>query len=133
MTADLKDVTLSLGELDAGAPAVAHTLFSLLYAELRRIASARLRNESPGHTLSATALTHEAWFGLEAQTRTRGTSRAHFLAVASTLMRRILVDHARAKRADKRDAPMVTFSEAEMLLDVSGTLDVRKRSANPSF
>ena len=124
MTPDLDDVTLWLGELDAGAPEAAHTLFSMLYAELRRIASARLRSESPGHTLSATALAHEAWFGLAAQTRTRWTSRAHFLAVASTLMRRILVDHARAKRADKRDAPMVTFSEAELLLDGSDAPDV---------
>lgn len=124
MNPDLVDVTLWLGELDAGAPEAAHTLFSMLYADLRRIASARLRGESPGHTLSATALSHEAWFALAAQTRTRWTSRAHFLAVASTLMRRILVDHARSKRAGKRDAPMVTLSEAESLLDVAHGPDV---------
>ena len=89
----------------------ANGLFELLYADLRGIASARLWRERPGHTLSATALAHEAWFALAAQTRTHWQSRSHFLAVASTLMRRILVDHARSKHADKRDAVMVTLTD----------------------
>lgn len=112
MNAELVGVTQWLGELDAGSPAAANQLFALLYDELRRIASARLRRESPGHTLSATALAHEAWFALAAQTRTQWQSRNHFLAVASTMMRRILVSHARAKQADKRDAVMVTLTDA---------------------
>ena len=65
----LTSVTQWLGELDAGSPEAANELFALLYDELRRIASARLRRESPGHTLSATALAHEAWFALAAQMR----------------------------------------------------------------
>ena len=112
MTTDLAGVTQWLGELDKGSPDAANTLFALLYDELRRIATARLRRESPGHTLSATALAHEAWFALAVQTRTQWQSRSHFLAVASTMMRRILVNHARGKRADKRDAVMVTLSDA---------------------
>ena len=107
----LTSVTQWLGELDAGSPEAANELFALLYAELRRIASARLRRESPGHTLSATALAHEAWFALAAQTRTHWQGRSHFLAVASTMMRRILVDHARGKRSDKRGAVMVTLTD----------------------
>ena len=100
-----------VGEPAADSPE-ADELFAQLYDELRRIASARLRREGPGHTLSATALTHEAWFALAAQTRTRWQGRSHFLAVASTMMRRILVDHARGKHADKRDAVMVTLTDA---------------------
>lgn len=111
MKPDLASVTQWLSELDAGSPEAANGLFALLYADLRGIASARLWRERPGHTLSATALAHEAWFALAAQTRTHWQSRSHFLAVASTLMRRILVDHARSKRADKRDAVMVTLTD----------------------
>ena len=58
----------------------------------------------------ATALTHEAWFRLSAQTRTAWKSRGHFLAVASTMMRRILVNHAEARRAAKRDADLVPLT-----------------------
>jgi RNA polymerase sigma factor (TIGR02999 family) len=72
-----------------------------------------MRKELPGHTLSATALTHEAWFRMNEQTRTQWTGRSHFLAVASTVMRRILVHHAVAKRAEKRDAALVSMTHAE--------------------
>ena len=98
-------------------PEAANVLFTLPCDELRQTASARLRRESPGHTLSATALAHEAWFSLASQTRTRWTSRSHFLAVASTLMRRILVDYARGIQADRRDAVLLTLTEAHGLLD----------------
>lgn len=89
-------------------------LASALYDELRRCASGQLRHERPDHTLSATALTHEAWLRLAEQTRTRWQSRGHFLAVASIMMRRILVTHATARKAAKRDAALVplTLSEA---------------------
>ena len=111
MKPDMVSVTQWLSQHDAGSPEAANGLFELLYADLRGIASARLWRERPGHTLSATALAHEAWFALAAQTRTHWQSRSHFLAVASTLMRRILVDHARSKHADKRDAVMVTLTD----------------------
>lgn len=104
------EVTQWLAQIDARDPAVAQRLFELLYNELRRLARSHLRREDPGHTLSATALTHEAWFRLAAQTRTNWQSRGHFLAVASTMMRRILVNHAEARRAAKRGADLVPLT-----------------------
>jgi RNA polymerase sigma factor (TIGR02999 family) len=104
------EVTQWLAQIDARDPAVAQRLFELLYNELRRLARSHLRREDPGHTLSATALTHEAWFRLSAQTRTEWKNRGHFLAVASTMMRRILVNHAEARRAAKREAELVPLT-----------------------
>ena len=104
------DVTQWLAQIDASDPAVATQLFEMLYGELRRLARSHLRREDPGHTLSATALTHEAWFRLSAQTRTEWKNRGHFLAVASTMMRRILVNHAEARRAAKREAELVPLT-----------------------
>lgn len=75
--------------------------FEQVYAELRRIAAAKLARESPGHTLDATALVHEAWLKL-AGASVEWRDRTHFLRTAATAMRRVLVDHARAKAADKR-------------------------------
>lgn len=106
----LSEVTQWLAQFDAADPAVAPRLFELLYDELRRMARSQLRRENPGHTLSATALTHEAWFRLSAQTRTQWKNRSHFLAVASTMMRRILVNHAQAHRAAKREAELVPLT-----------------------
>jgi RNA polymerase sigma-70 factor, ECF subfamily len=77
-----------------------------LYAELKRCAAAQMRRESSAHTLSATALTHEAWLRLSAQDRVQWQSRSHYLGVASLMMRRILVNHALAKQAAKRDAEL---------------------------
>jgi RNA polymerase sigma factor (TIGR02999 family) len=76
-----------------------------------------LRRENPGHTLSATGLAHEAWFRMAEQTRTQWRNRNHFLAVASTMMRRILVNHELARRADKRDVELVpvTLSGLEQI------------------
>jgi RNA polymerase sigma-70 factor (ECF subfamily) len=88
-----------------------------LYEDLHRCAAAQMRRESPGHTLSATALTHEAWMRLAEQTRTQWTGRSHFLGVAALMMRRILVTHAQAKQAAKRDAQLValTLTEAQQV------------------
>ncbi len=115
--ADPLDVTVWLRELGQASPGASSQLFELLYDELRRIARAQLRRENPGHTLSATALAHEAWFRMAEQTRTQWQNRGHFLAVASTMMRRILVNHELAKRAGKRDAELVpvTLSGLEQI------------------
>jgi RNA polymerase sigma factor (TIGR02999 family) len=96
---------------------VGSELFALLYDDLYRMARGQMRKEHPGHTLSATALTHEAWFRMSEQTRTQWAGRSHFLAVASTAMRRILVHHAAAKQADKRAAVLVSLTLGE---DVAG-------------
>lgn len=117
--ADAAELTLwlqSLGDAQAGASS---QLFERLYDELRRLAHAHLRRENPGHTLCATGLAHEAWFRMAAQNRTPWRNRSHFLAVASTMMRRILVNHELARRTAKRDAELVavTLSGLEALPD----------------
>jgi len=96
---DVTDLLLSWRQGDAAA---LDRLIPLVYDELRHVASRRLRGESPGHTLQATALVHEVYLRLVDVDRMTVTSRAHFLGVAATLMRQILVDHARRQRADKR-------------------------------
>jgi RNA polymerase sigma factor (TIGR02999 family) len=108
--ADSSDVTQWLQQLGASSPQASSQLFELLYDELRRMARMHLRRENPGHTLSATSLAHEAWFRMADQTRTHWQNRNHFLAVASTMMRRILVNHELARRADKRDAELVAVT-----------------------
>lgn len=75
---------------------------SLVYPELKRIAHRRLRRERPGHTLQTTALIHEAYLRLAGQENAQWRNRAHFLAVSGEIMRRILVDYARAERREKR-------------------------------
>ena len=77
-------------------------LVPLLYEDLRRLAVGYMRRESPGHSLQPTALVHEAYVRLIDQRQVHWRNRAHFFGVAAGIMRRILVDHARSRRADKR-------------------------------
>jgi RNA polymerase sigma factor (TIGR02999 family) len=125
------EITQWLESLDANpgerlAATTVNQLFSMLYGELKRQANAQMRREYAGHTLSATALTHEAWERLAAQTRTQWTSRSHFLAMASIMMRRILVNHAIAKQTLKRDMPLVslTLTEAQQVAGDAGSQSV---------
>ena len=89
-------------------------LLPLVYDELRRLAHYHLRNERPGHTLQTTALVHEAYFRLVGQDLPEWESRAHFFAIAAQLMRQILVDYARRRRASKRGSGvcMLTLDDA---------------------
>jgi RNA polymerase sigma-70 factor, ECF subfamily len=96
------EVTALLAELGSRGPAAVDRLMSILYDELRRIASRQLRGERPDHTLETTALVHEAYVKLVGLDRISWQNRAHFLAVASQAMRRVLVDHAVSRRAQKR-------------------------------
>ena len=123
---DPQTVTRWLGELDAGDRRAVDALFALLYDELKRSAARHLRHEAPGHTLSTTGLAHEAWLRLAEQTRTRWASRSHFLGTASIMMRRILVNHALARRAAKRDARLVplTLTEAQQVAGDGAAADV---------
>ena len=93
-------------------PHPAEDVDSLLYSELRALAADFLRRERPDHTLQATALVHEAWMRLSVQDDSRWGNRAQFFALAAQAMRRVLVDHARRRRADKRggDARRVTLA-----------------------
>ena len=95
------DVTRMLREWSAGDASAADRLLPLVYAELRRIAAGYLRRERTGHTLQPTALVNEAWLRLGNQA-SPWQNRAHFLGVAAGAMRRVLVDHARRRQAQKR-------------------------------
>lgn len=106
MREETAEITHWLEQLGADTPDAAAQVYTLLYRELRRVAGSHMRREAADHTLSATALVHEAWFRLSAQNRTEWRNRGHFLAIASTMMRRILVDHALAARAAKRDGEL---------------------------
>jgi RNA polymerase sigma factor (TIGR02999 family) len=88
----------------AGDGAALEALLPLVYDEMRRQARRALRRERSGHTLQPTALVHEAFLRLIDQRRVRVESRAHFFGVAARVMRRVLVDHARARAATKRGA-----------------------------
>lgn len=103
-------VTELLAAWGAGDTGASDALVPLVYEELRRQARRALRREGEGHTLQATALVHEAWLRLDGQHDARWESRSHFLAVAAQTMRRVLVDHARARRAQKRGGGEVQIS-----------------------
>ena len=92
------------GEGDAKA---ADRLMPLVYAELRKRAAAYLRRERPGHTLQPTALVHEAYLRMAGQDRAAWKNRAQFFGVAACMMRRILVDHARALNMAKRAGRLI--------------------------
>ena len=99
---DPEAITEALCAIRNGAPDAMARLAPLVYEQLKRIAHRHLRAEPVGHTLSTTALVHEAYLKLVDQTRVGWQDRGHFYAVASGAMRRILVDHARRYRAARR-------------------------------
>jgi RNA polymerase sigma factor (TIGR02999 family) len=129
--ANAAEVTQWLQTLEAGDRGAVNSLFAALYGELKRQAQLQMRKESAGHTLSATALTHEAWFRLTEQSRTQWKSRGHFLGMASIMMRRILVNHAVARQAAKREAQLVslTLSEAGQVAGSDGADVVKLHDA----
>ncbi len=100
--AQSQGLTELLHEASNGNVEALNRLFPLVYDGLRRIAARRLRPEREGHTLSTTALVHEAYLKLVDQTRVQWQSRAHFYAVASHAMRRILITYGKRHRAGKR-------------------------------
>jgi RNA polymerase sigma factor (TIGR02999 family) len=85
-------------------------LFAAIYPELKRVAAIRMQGESPGHTLQPTALVSEVYLQLVKQHSVTWQNRAHFLAIASEAMRRILVDQARARHAEKRGSGAIVIS-----------------------
>ncbi len=113
------DVTRLLGECREGGKDALDRVLPLVYEELRTLAERSLRRESPGHTLQATALVNEAWLRLVDQREQNWENRSHFLAIAATAMRRILVNHARDRRALKRggDRQRETLFEAAALFE----------------
>ena len=116
MNEQADDVTQMLLAWSAGETGAEEGLFPLVYEELKRIARRYLRQERDGHTLQPTALVHEAYLRLVDQTRVTWQNRAQFYGVAATMMRRILVNHARAHTAGKRGgaAERLSLEEANI-------------------
>ncbi len=108
------DITGLLLSLSQGHHEALDTLMPIVYDDLRRVAHRQLRGERPGHTLNTTALVHETYLRLVHVDQVQWQDRAHFMAVAARVMRRILVDYARARRRDKRggDAVRVPLIDA---------------------
>jgi RNA polymerase sigma factor (TIGR02999 family) len=99
----MTDVTRILSAIDQGDPHAAEALLPLIYGELRKLAAEKLARESPGLTLQATALVHEAYLRLvDVEKAQHWDSRGHFFAAAAEAMRRILIDQARHKQSQKR-------------------------------
>jgi RNA polymerase sigma factor (TIGR02999 family) len=119
------DVTTLLDAWSQGDSSALDRLIPIVYDDLRRVAGRRLRLEREGHTLSATALVHEAYLRLMGQQPSRLENRSHFFAVASELMRRILVDHARRRAASKRGGGAVRLTlDPAMVPGASPDLDL---------
>jgi RNA polymerase sigma factor (TIGR02999 family) len=116
MVSAAADVTTLLNRLADGDQDAAAQLVPLIYTELRRTAARRLRQERAGHTLQATALVHEVYLKLAGQLNARWQNRNQFFAVASQLMRRILVDYARAQQRVRRGGRQQKVSLDEVLL-----------------
>jgi len=110
----MSELTSIFAEIAAGAPQAAEKLFPLVYDELRRLAGAKMANESPTHTLGATALVHEAYLRLVGEQQFE--NRGHFFAAAAEAMRRILVDRARERKSLKRggDRHRLRFDELHL-------------------
>ena len=117
--ASQQEVTRLLVRLTDGDRGVLDDLLPVVYGELRRLAASYLRKERVGHTLQPTALVHEAYMRLVDQTQVQWQNRAHFFGVAAQMMRRILVDHARGRQAEKRGGEYQKLSLDENI-DVSG-------------
>jgi len=114
------DVTQILQQIESGDPSAAEELLPLVYEELRKLAAAKMSGESPGHTLNATALVHEAYIRLVDGRRVIDwNNRGHFFAAAAEAMRRILVEHARQKNSLKSggDRQRVELSESALRIE----------------
>jgi RNA polymerase sigma factor (TIGR02999 family) len=107
-------ITQLLADASNGDQAALDALLPVVYNELRKLADHYLQQERPDHTLQATALVHEAYLRLVDQTNISWQNRAHFFSVAAQVMRHILVDHARAHKAEKRGG-----GEPEISLDAA--------------
>jgi len=129
----MSDATLLLTAVEKGDPVAAEQLLNLLYEELRRLATSKMAHEAPGQTLQPTALVHEAWLRLIVSQNPKFENRAHFFAAAAEAMRRILIDRARGRRAqrhggklervDLEGQDLVAPAADEQLLAVNEILD----------
>jgi len=129
----MSDATVLLTAVEQGDPTAAERLLTLLYDELRRLATSKMAQEAPNQTLQPTALVHEAWLRLVASKNPRFENRAHFFSAAAEAMRRILIDNARRKltrrhggsldRVDLDGQEIAAPAADEQLLAVHEVLD----------
>jgi RNA polymerase sigma factor (TIGR02999 family) len=117
----MSDVTRILNAIERGDAKATDELLPLVYEELRLLAAQKLSHESPGQTLQATALVHEAYLRLVGDEPQNWNSRGHFFAAAAEAMRRILVEYARRKRSSKRgaDQSRVDLEDADLAITSS--------------
>jgi RNA polymerase sigma factor (TIGR02999 family) len=114
MLAAVSDVTRILDRVQQGDTKAAEELLPLVYEELRKLAAHKMANEAAGHTLQPTALVHEAWLRLERAEDHTWQNRGHFFSAAAEAMRRILIDHARRKRAARHGGSLQRVSVDEI-------------------
>lgn len=121
-----KDITEMLIEYRRGNDSAANDLFKLVSVELRKIATRYLSKERHGHTLQPTALVNEAYIKLANQRQNEWQNRSHFLGIAANIMRRILVDHARGKHAEKRggEASALTLNDHDAISSQDNIVDI---------
>ena len=119
-----EEVSRLLASWSAREPGAEERLFSLVYAELRRLAAVHRRREAPADSLQTTALVHEAYLRLNGQRRVAWKNRGHFFAIASRAMRRILVDHARRRKAAKRGGAVAVSALDSVALAMAGPVDL---------
>ena len=118
----MSEVTRILSAIEAGDPHAAEQLLPLVYDELRQLAAQRLVQEKPGQTLQATALVHEAYLRLMGGEQTQDwDGRRHFFAAAAEAMRRILIDNARRRQADKHGGGWQRHDLLEAALAIDST------------
>ena len=128
----MEDVTRVLSAIEQGDPRAAERLLPLVYDELRKLAAQKLAHESPGQTLDATALVHEAYLRLVgAEKAQRWDSRGHFFAACAEAMRRILIDNARRKQADKHGGGWQRHDLLEAALATRSALSTETRLRAP--
>jgi RNA polymerase sigma factor (TIGR02999 family) len=128
-----REITELIADVRRGDNVAAEDLFRRVYRELRQLAANYMRRERRDHTLQPTALVHEAYLRVLKERDVSYENRAHFFGVAANVMRRILVDHARAHRAEKRggrdvkvtleDTPAIAVENFDYILDVDEALD----------
>src|SRR5450759_840225 len=129
----MSDVTHILQAIEHGDAKAAGELLPLVYEELRRLATYKMANESPGQTLQPTALVHEAWLRLAGSEQHTWQNRAHFFGAAAEAMRRILIENARRKarikhgggqqRLDIKDVDITAEAKADELLALNDALE----------
>ena len=125
-------ITVVLSRAQEGDPHAAAELLPLVYEELRKLARHKMANEAAGHTLQPTALVHEAWLRLAGEAgSTHFDNRGHFFAAAAESMRRILIDSARRKEADKRGAGLqrVDLNDVDIAAKADDTTLLRMNEA----